>query len=67
MSFEETYERGTKHRAKKALAAKKHKGLPSSRIKSAKAKAILRDGEVHGKPLTKAQRGMFGAAAGKGR
>lgn len=29
-----------------------------------KAKEILRDGKVHGKPLTKKQRGFFGAAAG---
>ena len=29
----------------------------------AKAKAILRDGTVHGQPLTKDQRGFFGAVA----
>lgn len=34
-------------------------------IAPAKAKEILRDGTVHGKPLTPAQRGMFGAAAGR--
>jgi len=29
-----------------------------------KAKKILRHGEVHGKPLTKKQKGFFGARAG---
>lgn len=29
-----------------------------------KARKILRDGEVHGKPLTKKQKGFFGARAG---
>jgi hypothetical protein len=29
-----------------------------------KAKKILRHGEVHGKPLSKRQRGFFGARAG---
>ncbi len=29
-----------------------------------KAKEILRHGEVHGKPLTKKQKGFFGAMAG---
>ena len=38
---------------------------PSSRVNPAKAKEILRDGTVHGHPLTDAQRGMFGAAAGR--
>lgn len=38
---------------------------PSDDISPAKARKILDDGEVHGKPLTEAQRGMFGAAAGK--
>ena len=28
-----------------------------------KAKEMLEDGEVHGKPLTKKQRGLFGATA----
>ncbi len=43
------------------------KGLPSEEagVSSEKAKQILRDGEVHGRPLTEAQRGMFGAIAGK--
>ncbi len=30
-----------------------------------KAKKILEDGEIDGKPLTEVQRGMFGAIAGK--
>jgi len=38
---------------------------PSSRISSTKAKEILRDGTVHGHPLSKKQRGLFGAAAGR--
>ena len=29
-----------------------------------KAKKILRDGKIRGKPITKAQRGHFGAIAG---
>jgi hypothetical protein len=41
--------------------------LPSAGILPAKARTILRDGEVRGTPLTPAQRGMFGAAAGRGR
>jgi len=35
-----------------------------SPISAAKAKKILREGEVRGKPLTKAQRGFMGARAG---
>lgn len=34
-------------------------------ISPEKARQILKDGEVHGKPLTDKQRGMFGAAANK--
>lgn len=33
----------------------------------AKAKQILRDDEVRGHPLTKAQKGFFGAVAGMGK
>lgn len=40
---------------------------PSADIDPEKAKQILRDGEVRGHPLTEAQRGMFGAAAGRAR
>ena len=36
-------------------------------LSPAKAKKILRHGEVHGHPLTKAQKGLFGAVAGKGK
>lgn len=34
-------------------------------ITAEKACKILKDGQVHGKPLTKAQRGMFGAKCGE--
>ena len=33
-------------------------------VTQTKAKKILKDGKVHGKSLTKAQRGYFGARAG---
>jgi hypothetical protein len=33
-------------------------------VTKAKAKKILRHGSVHGKPLSKKQRGFFGARAG---
>ena len=35
--------------------------MPPTRTK---AKEMLRHGEVHGKPLSKKQRGLFGAIAG---
>lgn len=38
---------------------------PSEDIDPKKAKKILEDKEVHGKPLTDKQEGLFGAAAGK--
>lgn len=38
---------------------------PSDKVDPDKARAVLKDGTVNGEPLTKAQRGMFGAAAGK--
>jgi len=38
---------------------------PSSHVSPAKAREILDDGTVHGRPLTPAQRRMFGAAAGR--
>ena len=40
---------------------------PSADISPEKAKQILRDDSAHGHPLTPAQRGMFGAAAGRAR
>ena len=45
------------------------KALPSEEadVTPEKARAILRDGTVHGKPLTEKQRGMFGAIAGQGK
>lgn len=36
----------------------------AKRPSKAKAREILRDGTVHGKALTKRQRGFFGAIAG---
>jgi hypothetical protein len=36
-------------------------------VTKAKAKKILKHGEVHGKRLTKKQRGFFGARAGGAR
>lgn len=36
----------------------------AGKITQAKAKKILHDKEVHGKPLTKKQRGFFGARSG---
>ena len=38
---------------------------PSSKVSSAKAREILSHGTVGGKPLTRKQKGMFGAAAGR--
>ena len=45
------------------------KQLPSEEadVSPEKAREILSDGTVHGKPLTEAQRGMFGAIAGRDR
>jgi hypothetical protein len=43
----------------------KEGGQPSDKVPADKAKQILKDGEVHGQPLTDAQKGMLGAAAGK--
>lgn len=42
--------------------AKKRKSCP---VSPAKARKILRDGSIRGKPLTKKQRGLFGMCAGK--
>jgi hypothetical protein len=44
------------------------KKLPSRSIKLSPAKAckILKDGQVNGRPLTKRQRGLFGAICGRG-
>lgn len=41
------------------------KKQPSSKISAAKARKILKDGEVKGKPLTAKQKAMFEAAASK--
>lgn len=41
------------------------KGKPSVDISAQKAKKILKEGSVKGKPLTDKQKKMFGAAAYK--
>jgi len=43
------------------------KSQPSDKVSPKKAEQILKEGEANGKPLTDKQRGMFGAAAGKGK
>lgn len=45
----------------------KYKGLPSDKVTPQKARAILKDGEVRGHKLTEKQRGLFGAAASRGK
>jgi hypothetical protein len=45
---------------KHAIAHRRRRGLPTK----AKAKKMLSHGEVKGKPLTSAQKGMFGIIAG---
>lgn len=40
---------------------------PSSKVSPSKARKILHDKTVHGKPLTEKQRKMFGAAASRGK
>jgi transcription antitermination factor NusG len=47
------------------LKSLRHKAQPSGDISPEKACQILRDGEANGKPLTEAQRGMFGAACAR--
>lgn len=42
------------------------KNQPSDNVSPSKARKILHDGEVNGHPITQKQRGMFGAAAGRG-
>lgn len=41
-----------------------HPGKKKKSLTQAKAKKMLRHGRVKGKPLTKKQRGKFGAVAG---
>ena len=60
-----------KEEAKKVLTRgvkkeKKDAGQPSTDIPKEKAKQILKEGEVEGKPLSEKQKGLFGSAAGKG-
>jgi len=48
----------------KAKTSPKSSRSTPSPISPAKAKQILKDGKVQGKPLTQAQKGYFGAKAG---
>lgn len=43
---------------------KPYNSAMAKRLTKAKAKKILRHGSVRGKPLTKKQKGLFGAKAG---
>lgn len=61
---EETKRRQVLNRKRKSVRRKRQ---PSKKIPSAKACEILEHGEVHGKKLTSAQRGMFGAACARGK
>lgn len=56
-----------KQRPKKRSKKKKRKKSASMDMSSEKAKKILRDGSVRGHKLSKKQRGLFGAIAGKGK
>lgn len=38
--------------------------MAKKKLTKAKAKKILKHGKVHGEPLTKKQKGFFGARAG---
>lgn len=49
------------HRPRKRSRTKKTR---QGSVTRKKAKEILRHGEVHGRPLTKKQKGFFGARAG---
>jgi hypothetical protein len=46
-------------------ASKKRKPSAKTKLTAAKAKKMLKDGTAQGKPLTKKQKGFFGAVAGK--
>jgi len=45
--------------------AKARKPSQKTTLKPAKARKILEEGQVGGKPITKKQQGFFGAVAGK--
>jgi len=49
------------------MGKRKKMAFPSRKISSAKARTILREGSVRGHALSTAQKGMFGAAAGRRR
>lgn len=55
------------HIANSTGRKKKGKGKPSKKLDMSPSKAckILKDGSVHGHPLTEKQRGMFGAKCGE--
>jgi hypothetical protein len=55
------------HPAPNPPAAEPYAEQPSADISPEKAKVILKEGEAKGHPLTEAQRGLFGAAAGRER
>lgn len=59
---------GSKGHDKEEGSEREEKGLPSEEadVSPEKAKKILRDGKIRNKPLSDAQRGMFGAIAGRG-
>ena len=46
-------------------ASKKRKPSSKSKLTPAKARKMLKDGTAQGKPLTKKQKGFFGAVASK--
>ena len=55
------------HPAPNPPAPEPYAEQPSEHVGAEKAKTILREGEAKGHPLTEAQKGMFGAAAGRER
>lgn len=63
----EAYVMGNAHKGKKKKKKRRQGSLPSSKasLTPHKAGEILRHGEVRGHPLTKKQRGLFGAIRGK--
>ena len=55
-------------RVLQALMRQGHLDVPgASPVTPEKAKEMLRHGTVHGKPLSRKQRGLFGLIAGGGR
>lgn len=56
-------------RGRESSGSGSHRSYPSEHttLSPEKARNILRDGQVHGHPLTPAQRGFFGAIASRGK